>query len=64
LTETLAWWNALQDALRHTLNERKETLTDAHQRVRQLLGQRRVRIEPHLPPDWLGVLVLLPVPRG
>jgi len=64
LTETLAWWNALQDALGHTLNERKETLTDAHQRVRQLLGQRRVRIEPHLPPDGLGVLVLLPVPRG
>lgn len=46
------------------LDERKEILTEAHQRVRQLLGQRRVRIEPQSPPDLLGVLVLLPVPKG
>lgn len=64
LRETLAWWDNLQPALNAVLNARKDTLTDAHYRVRQLLGQRRVRIEPQLPPDLLGILVLLPVPQG
>ncbi len=64
LAETLAWWDELQGALSQSLNERKEILTQAHHRVRQLLGQRRARIEPQLPPDLLGVLVLLPVPKG
>jgi hypothetical protein len=61
LRETLGWWDQIQPALKQTLDERTTELSDAHQRVRQLLGQRRVHIEPQLPTDLIGVLVLLPV---
>jgi hypothetical protein len=61
LTETLASWPDLQAALNDVLRARAEQVSDAHERVRHLLGQRKVRIEPQMPPDWLGVVVLLPV---
>jgi hypothetical protein len=64
LEETLAQWNGLQAALRPALDQRAQDLTEAHQRIRQPLGQHKVRIEPQLPPDLLGILVLVPIPRG
>lgn len=43
-----------------------EHLLDAHRRVRQAarLGVRALRVAPHLPPDVLGVFVLLPLAGG
>lgn len=48
-------------------NERAEELLQAHDRVRSAArtpGARSVRVEPHLPPDLLGVYVFLPVAGG
>lgn len=44
------------------LRHRAAELQAAHQRIRQSIGQstRRLRIEPHWPPDLLGLLVLQP----
>ncbi len=57
------------DALREPLNEaaatRGQELLDAHRRVRTAARVKGVRydVRPHLPPDVLGVYVLLPVGR-
>jgi superfamily II DNA or RNA helicase len=65
LRETLAEWSKLDAILKRELEERTKQLIQAHKRVREMLDQsRRLRIEPQLPPDLLGVLVLLPVPKG
>jgi hypothetical protein len=64
LEETLSWWEGLQKHLQLVLSDRAKRLEDSHKRIRQLLHQPRVRIEPQSPPDLLGVLVLLPVPEG
>ena len=40
--------------------KRVKTLKAAHDRVREQVGGRGLSVEPHLPPDVLGVLVLTP----
>jgi hypothetical protein len=64
LTESLGWWDALQAHLQTLLKERARELQESHQRVRRLLRRERARIEPQMSPDLLGVVVLLPVPKG
>ena len=64
LTETLSWWDELQPNLGQLLAERADELRASHQRVRRVLRHGRIRIEPQMPPDLLGMVVLLPVPRG
>jgi len=53
----------LQDALNERVEERGQELLDAHRRVRTASRLTGVRysIQPQLPPDVLGVYVLLPV---
>jgi len=46
------------------VKQRAERLGQSHKRIRSLTKQKQVRIEPKMPPDLLGVLVLLPVPKG
>ncbi|MFN6201011.1 MAG: hypothetical protein ACK496_00860, partial [Acidobacteriota bacterium] len=43
---------------------RARDLLDAHRRVRQASRTRGVsyRVEPQLPPDPLGIFILLPLP--
>ncbi len=64
LTEALNQWPDLQPHLTMLLAERAQALQAAHRRVRRLAQQRTVHIEPQTPPDLLGVVVLLPVPKG
>ncbi len=65
LADALGEWDGLQTGLMQVLTLRKEALLQAHQRVREMLDQRRkIRIEPQSPPDLLGVLVLLPIVKG
>ena len=64
LRETLSWWDELQGNLRNLLKERAQHLQESHRRLRRITRERSVRIEPQTPPDLLGVLVLLPVPKG
>jgi len=63
LERTLATLPELQAALNARVTERGEELLDAHRRVRSAvrLTGVRYRIQPQLPPDVLGIYVLLPV---
>ncbi len=64
LAETLAWWPQLADPLAALLTERAAALQASHGRVRRILRHGRIRVEPQTPPDLLGVVVLLPIPKG
>jgi superfamily II DNA or RNA helicase len=64
LDETLSWWAEIQPAIKSVIEQRARSLYDSHRRARELLGEARLRVEPQYPPDLLGALVLLPVPRG
>jgi superfamily II DNA or RNA helicase len=64
LVETLAWWPKLEPQMAALLAERAEALQESHGRVRRLLRHGRLQVEPQMPPDLLGVVVLLPVPGG
>ena len=56
----------IRDSLAAELNriaeERGERLLEAHRRVRKAarVGVRALRVEPHLPPDVLGVYIYMP----
>lgn len=51
----------LNDVLKEVVRERSEKLIEAHERFRKLLGGRRYKVvEPVLPPDVLGIYVLIP----
>jgi hypothetical protein len=56
----------LGDPLTHDAQDRAAQLLDAHRRVREAARITGVRyeVEPQLPPDVLGVYVLLPIPAG
>lgn len=62
LQAALDGYPQLEPALEEQARERGEELLRAHQRVRDVgqLGGRRYQVRPQLPPDLLGVYVLLP----
>lgn len=66
LSEVLTWWDFLLPALKEKIGERARSLEEAHHRIRAAVRIRRrgLVVRPQLPPDLLGVLVLLPVPKG
>ncbi len=52
---------ALADDINRVAQERAERLRESHLRVRRATGGGAVQVRPHLPPDVLGLYVLLPV---
>jgi hypothetical protein len=56
-------FDSLRPHLDEVANKRGEELLEAHQRVRRAAREMgvRIRVEPNLPPDVLGVYVYLPV---
>jgi len=51
----------LYPVLKEVVRERSEKLIDAHERFRKLLGGRKYKVvEPVLPPDILGIYILIP----
>ena len=59
--------DGLSEVMAQGARERGEALMEAHRRVREAArspGGRSVRVEPHLPPDLLGVYVFLPMAGG
>jgi hypothetical protein len=59
--------SSLHNELAQQARDRAKVLLEAHQRVRTAArspGGQSVRVEPHLPPDLLGVYVFLPVAGG
>ena len=66
LDEVLGKWTDLQPQLESLIQQRAEKLRDSHLRIRSSahLSRRGLSIQPHLPPDLMGTLVLLPLPEG
>jgi superfamily II DNA or RNA helicase len=66
VTDVLAVAPAWQAALDEEAERRAGELLDSHRRVRQSVRLRSAsyRVEPHLPPDVIGVYVLLPGGRS
>lgn len=64
LEETLDWWETLQPELEALLEARAQKLEASHYRVRQVIEERKILVRPQMPPDLLGVVVFLPVPKG
>ncbi len=66
LEEVLATWPDLQEHLRPAVEERARRLAEAHHRVRTAAGltEPSPPVRPYWPPDLLGILVLIPVPKG
>jgi hypothetical protein len=65
LEEVLGWWNDLQSGLNFIVEKRAKKLEDAHRRVRvSAYLSRKIKVKPYLPPDLLGILVLVPKPGG
>ena len=62
---SLEWWGLpeVQGALGQALRERAARVAEAQRRIRRLAGRPPARVEPSLPPDLLGVYVLVP-PSG
>ena len=42
------------------VSERREALADSHRRLRGMIGGAKVRIQPHRPPDIIGIYALAP----
>ena len=66
LREVLGWWSDLQSFLQSIIQERAKNLYESHRRIRSAahIARRGLSVQPHFPPDLLGTLVLLPVPKG
>jgi len=66
LAEVLGWWEAILPCLKEPAEERARRILEAHRRVRAAarLVCRGLAVRPQFPPDLLGLLVLVPVPKG
>jgi len=66
LEEVLGWWKDIQEPLEDIVAQRARKLEEAHRRIRSSaqMPRRGLKVRPQLPPDLLGVLVFLPVPKG
>lgn len=64
--DVLNGWEALQPQLNGQVDLRAKELESAHRRVRESLKMRRrgLKVEPLRPADLLGLVVLMPVPKG
>jgi hypothetical protein len=65
LERELQQFETLQPKFMDVATQRAEHLVDAHGRFKELVGGRRYeKVEPVLPPDVLGVYILMPKPAA
>ncbi|MCX7974587.1 MAG: SWF/SNF helicase family protein [Candidatus Aminicenantes bacterium] len=66
ITEFLEYWDSIKEKIKPVLDERAKKLADSHKRLRMVASLRRrgLSVSPYFPPDLLGILALLPVPKG
>ncbi len=66
LEKVIAGFEGLRPRLEEVAIHRGEELLDAHRRVRSASKQTGVtyRVEPHLPPDVMGIYIYLPAAGG
>lgn len=64
--ELLQQWGGLREAMSPLVTGRAKALETAHRRVRASvqLARRGMSVAKHFPPDLLGALALLPIPKG
>lgn len=64
LERELDQFSDLQDKFHEIASERADNLVEAHMRFKQLVGGRRFeKATPVLPPDIMGVYILVPKPK-
>ncbi|MCX7975098.1 MAG: helicase, partial [Candidatus Aminicenantes bacterium] len=66
ITEFLNSWELIKEKLKPILFQRAQKIAESHRRVRAAahLRLRGLSVSPYFPPDLLGILCLLPVPKG
>ncbi len=66
LSEVLPLWNPTSPSATELMKMYAADILETHRRVRASakIVRRGLRVQPHLPPDLIGVMVLLPVPAG
>jgi superfamily II DNA or RNA helicase len=64
--ELLRNWDPVREAVEPLVTGRAKVLETAHRRVRASvqLARRGMSVAKHFPPDLLGALALLPIPKG
>ena len=62
--ETSQAYSSLKDEVQLLSQERAEHLVESHSRFKELVGGRRFEaVDPVLPPDVMGIYVLMPKPK-
>lgn len=66
LADFLGGWEALKPLLKPVLDNHSQKLLESHRGVRAAahLPRRGLTVTPFFPPDLIGVLALLPLPKG
>lgn len=66
IAEFLESWRIVEEKLMPLLDQRAQKVGESYWRVRAAahLAHRRLSVSPYFPPDLLGILVLLPMPKG
>lgn len=66
LTDILPLWNPGSPTIAEMMKGYATAIHDMHRRIRASakVVRRGLTVQPHLPPDLIGVMVLLPIPAG
>jgi len=64
ISETLTLFNSFNSQIEEFIKQKAERLREAHSRLRRITKEGRVTVKPQLPVDVLGIVVLLPIPKG
>lgn len=54
----------LQADIKKLINAKAERLLEAHTRLRKITKEGKIKVSPQFPVDILGVIVLVPTPKG
>ena len=64
MNEALTAYDKLDKNLKEIIESRKEKLLSAHTRLRKITKEGKVEVKPQFPVDVLGIVVLVPSPKG
>lgn len=66
LAEILPLWNPTSPTTAEMMKGYATAIHDMHRKVRASakVVRRGLTVQPHLPPDMIGVMVLIPIPAG
>ncbi len=64
VAEALKSYDKLDKHLKTIIDSRKEKLLTAHTRLRKITKESKIEVKPQFPVDVLGIIVLVPTPKG